>query len=77
MGKALAVPERCEIDLFAVSGARALKRAGWPEAMIAKAYGTLPPIHMTLAEIMAHNAGLPKAERQAAPVENEHFQGDP
>lgn len=66
-----------EIDTYAVSGARALRRAGWSDARIAEAYGFMPPIHLSLDEILEHNARVGTTARKRAILDDESFQGDP
>ena len=56
MGEGSGAPREREIDTYTVSGARALRRAGWSDARIADAYGAMPPMHLTLDEILAQNA---------------------
>lgn len=77
VGKGPATSPGREIDTYAVSGARALRRAGWSDARIAGAYGGMPPIHMSLAEILDHNARVGTPERARATVDDEVFQGNP
>lgn len=77
VGEGPATSSGREIDTYAVSGARALRRAGWSDARIADAYGGMPPIHMSLAEILDHNASVGTMERARAMGDDEVFQGDP
>ena len=77
MGEGSGAPREREIDIYAVSGARALRRAGWSDARIADAYGEMPPIHLTLDEILAHNARVGTETPQRTILDDESFQGDP
>ncbi len=56
-----------------MSGARALRRAGWSDARIADAYGEMPPIYMSLAEFLGHNARVETTERTWAALDDEIF----
>lgn len=65
------------IDTYAVSGARALRRAGWSDERIAEAYGNMPPIHMSPTEVREHNARVGPAGDERPALPDEAFQGDP
>ncbi len=66
-----------EIDTYAVSAARAQRRAGWSEARIAEAYGEMPPIHLSLDEMLDHNARVGAKTLKRTILGDESFQGDP
>lgn len=76
MGGQHATRTESAIDLCALSGARALRRAGYSDERITRIFGSLPPLDMTLDEVIAHNALVRQPPKVTGLDDEGSFQGD-